>query len=63
MSIINLTFIVLLGIFFFILFFHTSNYFLDIYEKKQNKKYNIENSIRVIIFIAPAFIVLFIFIY
>ena len=62
MSIINLAFIVLLGIFFFVLFFHTSNYFLDIYQRKQNKKYDFENSLRVIIFIAPAFIVLFIFI-
>ena len=62
MSIINLAFIVLLGIFFFVLFFHTANYFLDIYEKKQNKKYDFENSIRVLIFIAPAFIVLIIFI-
>ena len=62
MSIINLAFIVLLGIFFFVLFFHTANYFLDIYEKKQNKKFDFENSIRVLIFIAPAFIVLIIFI-
>ena len=62
MSIINLAFIVLLGIFFFVLFFHTANYFLDIYERKQNKKYDFENSIRVLIFIAPAFIVLIIFI-
>jgi len=62
MSIINLAFIVLLGIFFFVLFFHIANYFLDIYERKQNKKYDFENSVRVIIFIAPAFIVLIIFI-
>ena len=62
MSIINLAFIVLLGIFFFVLFFHTANYFLDIYERKQNKKYDFENSLRVIIFITPAFIVLIIFI-
>ena len=62
MSIINLAFIVLLGIFFFVLFFHIANYFLDIYERKQNKKYDFENSLRVIIFIAPAFIVLIIFI-
>jgi len=62
MSIINLAFIVLLGIFFFVLFFHIANYFLDIYERKQNKKYDFENSLRVIIFITPAFIVLIIFI-
>ena len=62
MSITNLTFIVVLGIFFFVLFFHSANFFLDIYERRQNKKYSFENSARVIIFITPAFIVLFIFI-
>ena len=58
MTILNLVFIVFLGILFFILYFHISNYILDIYGKKTLKRYNFENSIRVIVFIAPAFIVL-----
>ena len=62
MSVFNLLFIVILGILFFILYFHLSNSFLDFYGRKTNKRYKFENSIRVIIFIAPAFIVLFIFI-
>ena len=62
MSVFNLLFIVFLGILFFILYFHLSNSFLDFYGRKTNKRYKFENSIRVIIFIAPAFIVLFIFI-
>ena len=62
MSVFNLFFIVFLGILVFILYFHISNSVLDYLEKKNNRRYNFENSIRVIIFIAPAFIVLFIFI-
>ena len=62
MSLINLFFIVFLGILVFILYFHISNSFLDYYEKKTNKQYGFENSVRAIIFIAPAFIILFIFI-
>ena len=62
MSLFNLFFIVFLGILFFILYFHLSNSILDFYGRRTNKKYNFENSVRVIIFIAPAFIVLFIFI-
>ena len=62
MTILNLVFIVFLGILFFIAYFHISNYILDTYGNKTLKRYNFENSIRVIVFIAPAFIVLFIFI-
>lgn len=62
MNIFSLALIVLVGILFFVLFFHFSNFILDYFEKKNKKVYALENSIRVIIFIAPAFIVLFIFI-
>ena len=62
MTILNLIFIVFLGILFFIAYFHISNYILDTYGNKTLKRYNFENSIRVIVFITPAFIVLFIFI-
>ena len=57
MSVFNLFFIVFLGILIFILYFHISNSILDYFGKKNNKRYNFENSIRVVIFIAPAFIV------
>ena len=62
MTILNLLFIVFLGILFFIAYFHISNYLLDSYGGRSVKRYNFENSIRVIVFIAPAFIVLFVFI-
>ena len=62
MTILNLLFIVFLGILFFISYFHISNLVLDVYGRRSIKRYNFENSIRVIVFIAPAFIVLFIFI-
>ena len=62
MSLLNLFLIVFLGIIIFVLYFHISNSILDFYGRKTNKQYNFENSIRVIIFIAPAFIILFIFI-
>ena len=62
MTILNLLFIVFLGILFFISYFHISNLVLDAYGRRSIKRYNFENSIRVIVFIAPAFIVLFIFI-
>ena len=60
MSVFNLFFIVFLGILIFILYFHISNSILDYFGKYNNKRYNFENSLRVVIFIAPAFIVLFI---
>ena len=62
MSLLNLFLIVFLGILIFISYFHISNFILDRYGRKSIKRYRIENSIRVIIFILPAFIVLFIFI-
>ena len=62
MNIFSLAFIVLVGILFFVLFFHFSNFVLDYYEKKSKSSFTFENSIRVIIFIAPSFIVLFVFI-
>ena len=62
MGILNLFLIVFLGILIFILYFHISNSILDFYGKKTDRRYNFENSIRVVIFIAPALIVLFIFI-
>ena len=62
MTILNLLFIVFLGILFFIAYFHISNYLLDSYGGKSIKRYNFENSVRVVVFIAPAFIVLFVFI-
>ena len=62
MNIFSLAIIVLVGILFFVLFFHFSNFVLDYYEKKSKSSFTFENSIRVIIFITPAFIVLFVFI-
>ena len=62
MSLLNLSFIVLLGILIFVSYFHFSNSFLDSYNRSSNGKFKFENPIRVVIFILPAFIVLFIFI-
>ena len=62
MNIFSLALIVLVGILCFVLFFHLSNLILDYYGRVNKKGYAFENSIRVIIFIAPAFIVLFVFI-
>ena len=62
MSIFSLAITVLVGVLFFVLFFHLSNFLLDYFRVKASKNFAFENSIRVIIFIAPAFIVLFVFI-
>ena len=62
MNIFSLAIIVLIGVLFFVAFFHSSNFILDYFRVRATKKFALENSIRVIIFIAPAFIVLFIFI-
>ena len=62
MSIFSLAITVLIGVLFFVAFFHFSNFLLDYFRVKASKKLALENSIRVIIFIAPAFIVLFVFI-
>ena len=62
MTIFSLALTVLLGILVFVLFFHFSNFLLDYFGKRSSKIFKLENSLRVIIFIAPAFIVLFVFI-
>ena len=62
MTIFSLALTVLLGILVFVLFFHVSNFLLDYFGKRSSRIFKIENSLRVIIFIAPAFIVLFVFI-
>ena len=62
MNIFSLATTVLIGVLFFIAFFHLSNFLLDYFRIKAAKKFPRENSIRVIIFIGPAFIVLFVFI-
>jgi|TARA_B100001142_G_scaffold322785_1_gene371725 alpha-glucoside transport system permease protein len=58
----SLALTVLIGILFFVMFFHLSNFLLDFYQIKKSKTLTYENSIRAVIFIAPAFIVLFVFI-
>lgn len=62
MTIFSLALTVLIGILVFVLFFHISNFLLDYFGKRSSKIFKLENSLRVIIFIAPAFIVLFVFI-
>ena len=62
MSIISLIFYVCIGVLFFIFYFHISNFLLDSFTNKKLNKFSYESSFRAIIFIAPAFIVLFIFI-
>ena len=62
MTIFSLAITVLVGILVFVLFFHFSNFLLDYFGKRSSKIFKLENSLRVIIFIAPAFIVLFVFI-
>ena len=62
MTIFSLALTVLIGILSFVLFFHVSNFLLDYFGKRSSKIFKLENSLRVVIFIAPAFIVLFVFI-
>ena len=62
MSILDISLIVCIGIVSFILYFHISNHILDLFGNKTLKRIKFENSIRVLIFIAPACIILFIFI-
>jgi len=62
MTIFSLALTVLIGILSFVLFFHVSNFLLDYFGKRSLKIFKLENSLRVVIFIAPAFIVLFVFI-
>ena len=62
MNIISLISTVLAGIFFFIIYFRLFNFILDYIIKYKIINHRYENSIRSIIFIAPAFLVLFTFI-
>ena len=62
MNIISLISTVLAGIFFFIIYFRLFNFILDYIIKFKIISHRYENSIRSIIFIAPAFLVLFTFI-
>ena len=62
MNIISLISTVLAGIFFFIIYFRLFNSILDYIIKYKIISHRYENSIRSIIFIAPAFLVLFTFI-
>ena len=62
MSFFSLASTVLIGILSFIIYFSLSNFFLDAFTRYKKNKFVYENSIRVIIFIAPAFLVLFVFI-
>ena len=62
MNIISLISTVLAGIFFFIIYFRLFNFILDYIIKYKIISHRYENPIRSIIFIAPAFLVLFTFI-
>ena len=62
MTIFSLALTVLVGILAFVLFFHVSNFLLDYFGKRSTKIFKLENSLRAVIFIAPAFIILFVFI-
>ncbi len=62
MNIISLISTVLAGVFFFIIYFRLFNFILDYIIKYKIISHRYENSIRSIIFIAPAFLVLFTFI-
>ena len=62
MNIISLISTVLAGIFFFIIYFRLFNFILDYIIKYKIISHRYENSIRSVIFIAPAFLVLFTFI-
>ncbi len=53
---------VLIGVLCFIIYFGLSNFVLDFISHSKNHNLKYENLIRVIIFIAPAFLVLFVFI-
>ncbi len=62
MTILSLFLYVCIGILFFIFYFHFSNLLLDYYTNKKTKTFNYESSLRAIIFITPAFLILFVFI-
>jgi len=58
----NLFFYVFAGILACVFYYHTANYLLDFFTKNSSKKIYNDSSIRAIIFIAPALIVLIVFI-
>ena len=62
MEIFALILTVFIGLLCFVIYFGLSNYVLDYLLIYKNHSFVYENSIRVLIFIAPAFIVLFVFI-
>ena len=62
MSFFSLASTVLIGILSFIIYFSLSNFFLDVFTRYKKNKFVYEKSLRVIIFIAPASLVLFVFI-
>ena len=62
MSFFSLISTVLVGVLFFIIYFGLSNFILDLVCKFKSNSVALENSVRAIIFIAPAFLVLFMFI-
>ena len=62
MSFFSLLSTVLIGVLFFIIYFSFSNLILDFINRYKKNNFSYENTIRVIIFIGPAFLVLFVFI-
>ena len=62
MSFFSLISTVIVGVLFFIIYFGLSNFILDLVCKFKSNSVALENSVRAIIFIAPAFLVLFMFI-
>ena len=62
MSFFSLISPVIVGVLFFIIYFGLSNFILDLVCKFKSNSVALENSVRAIIFIAPAFLVLFMFI-
>ena len=62
MSFFSLISTVIVGVLFFIIYFGLSNFILDLVCKFKSNSVVLENSVRAIIFIAPAFLVLFMFI-
>ena len=62
MIIFSLLFYVSVGILACFFYFHTANFLLDLFIRNSNKKFSNDSSIRAFIFIAPAFIILLIFI-
>ncbi len=62
MIIFSLLFYVLTAILACFFYYHAANFILDFFTKKSSKKFSNDSSIRAFIFIAPAFIVLIVFI-